>query len=199
MLDPFKPYLLRRTAEGVWNTPRLLQELRAQGYPGGATILKDFLQPLRPPRQPIAVLRYEPGPGEQAQVDFGSFPYDEGGTSRRLWAFVLVLSYPRAMYVDFVERTDLATLLACHRRAFAALGGVPRQVLYDNLKAVVLGRDPDGTPRFHPAFLDFALLCGLAPQVCRPYRAQTKGRWNEPLATSRRASSRDAAIATWTT
>src|SRR5690606_25295589 len=70
-LDPFKPYLEQRMAEGVFNANRLLHELRARGYTGGKTILKDYLQPRRPARAARAVVRFEPAPGEQAQVDWG--------------------------------------------------------------------------------------------------------------------------------
>src|SRR5690606_8312507 len=95
-LDPFKPYLQQRMAAGVFNANRLLQELRAQGYTGGVTILKDYLKPYRPPRQPKAVVRFEPAIGEQAQVDWGEFAYtDAQGRRRKIYGFVMVLSYSR--------------------------------------------------------------------------------------------------------
>lgn len=175
-LDPFKPYLEQRMAEGVFNANRLLRELQARGYTGGKTILKDFLRPYRPARRPQAVLRFEPAPGEQAQVDWGEFVYlDSKGQRRKFYGFVLVLSYSRAMYVEFVEQQDLSTLLRCHLHAFAALGGVPKTILYDNMKTVVLRRH-EAAVEYHPRLLDFALLAGFAPRACRPYRAQTKGR-----------------------
>jgi len=175
-LDPFKAYLRQRVGEGVLNANRLLHELRAQGYTGGKTILKDYLRPYRPARTPRAVVRFEPQPGEQAQVDWGEFAYtDARGRRRKLYGFVMVLSYSRAMYVEFVEQQDLSTLLGCHLRAFAALGGVPKAILYDNMKTVVLRRQGE-TVEYHPRLLDFALLAGFVPRSCRPYRAQTKGR-----------------------
>ncbi len=82
-LDPVKPYLEQRMAEGVFNANRLLRELRAQGYTGGKTILKDYLQPRRPAKTPPAVVRFEPAPGEQAQVDWGEFAYTEAQGRRR--------------------------------------------------------------------------------------------------------------------
>lgn len=97
-LEPFIPYLEQRMAEGVYNANRLLPELRAQGYAGGKTILKDYLQPHRRPRAPRAVVRFEPAPGEQAQVDWGVFAYtDAQGRHRKVYGFVLVLSYSRAI------------------------------------------------------------------------------------------------------
>ncbi|HCC33085.1 MAG TPA: IS21 family transposase, partial [Clostridiales bacterium] len=163
-------------AAGVFNANRLYHELKAQGYAGGKTILKDYLRPNRPPRLPRVVVRFEPAPAEQAQVDWGEFSYmDTTGRRRRVHGFVMVLSYSRAMYVEFVEQQDLSTLLRCHLNAFAALGGVPRTILYDNMKTVVLRREGSRV-EYHPRLLDFALLAGYHPRACRPYRAQTKGR-----------------------
>src|SRR5581483_7054319 len=91
-LDPYAPYLLSRVAEGVENAVVLLRELRDRGYSGGYTILKDYLHPLRRPLQPLATVRYETEPGEQAQVDFGHFRYETpDGATKTVWAFVLVL------------------------------------------------------------------------------------------------------------
>jgi transposase len=176
-LEPFKPFVLQRTlTDGVWNAERLLRELRAMGYAGGLTILKDYLRPLRPPKTPAVVVRYEVPPGVEAQVDFGVFPFvDAGGRRRSVLAFVMVLSFSRALYVEFVQQQDLSTLLRCHLHAFEAFGGVTQRILYDNMKTVVLERDRERIV-FHPRLLDFALLAGFTPKACRPYRAQSKGR-----------------------
>lgn len=175
ILEPFKRYIQTRMAEGVMNARRLLREIRELGYPGSITILRDFMKPLRSPVQPRAVVRFETKPGEQAQVDFGVFSYQDGKITRRVYAFVMVLSYSRAMYVEFVKRQDLGTLLRCHVHAFEALGGIPEKVLYDNMKPVVQART-EGRVVWNSRFLDFALALGFTPQACRPYRAQTKGK-----------------------
>jgi hypothetical protein len=122
-------------------------------------------------------MRFETAPGEQAQVDFGKFRYEvPDGATCAVWGFVLVLSWSRAMYVEFVPRADLPTFLRCHVHAFEQLGGIPRRCLYDNTKLVVLDRDEAGEPLWNPRFLDFARRLGCSPRLCRPYRAQTKGR-----------------------
>lgn len=175
-LDDYKEYLQARMAEGVFNANRLFSEIQSLGYSGGRTILKDFMKPFRPLQKPQAVVRFETKPGEQAQVDFGVFQYEDQGHKRKVNAFVMVMSYSRAMYVEFVDRQDTATLVRCHIHAFEYFGGVPEHVLYDNLKPVVLGRDEGGQPVWNQRFLDFALVAGFLPKVCRPYRAQTKGR-----------------------
>lgn len=175
-LDAHKDYVVGRMSEGITNAVRILRELRGRGYTGGITILKDFMLPLRPAYPSKATLRYETLPGDQAQVDFGTFSYMDGDVKRRVYAFSMVLSYSRLLYVEFVEKQDLATLVMCHQRAFEALGGVPRRVLYDNMRTCVLGRDESGQVQWNPRFLDFARLCGFTPTACWPYRAKTKGK-----------------------
>ena len=167
----------QRVAEGVENAVVLLREIRALGYAGSYSTLKGYVQPRRQHRPPRATMRFETAPGEQAQVDWGVFRYrTTGSATRSVWAFVAVLSWSRAMYVEFVERADVATFLRCHIHAFAHFGGVPRRCLYDNAKVVVLGRDAHDRPDWNPRFLDFTLRLGFDAQLCRPYRAQTKGR-----------------------
>ena len=77
-----------------------------------------------------------------------------------------------------MSNEELETLLDCHEHAFEYFGGVTREVLYDNMKTVVLARDAygPGEHRFQPAFLDFARHYGFVPRLCRPYRAKTKGK-----------------------
>lgn len=175
-LEPYKEYILSRLREGMFNCSVLLEEIRAQGYTGGKTILKDFVAQYRPLQRAQAVQRFEPRPGQQAQVDWAYFSYLDGDRKRIIYAFVFVLSYSRFIYVEFTERMDLDTLLRCLLNAFEACGGVPEEVLFDNMKQVVLSRDENGQPEWHPRFADFAALVGFRPKACRPYRAQTKGR-----------------------
>lgn len=177
LLDAHKPYIHERLAEGVSNCVVLLRELRAQGYQGQYSILKEYVKPFRRRKQPVATMSFETEPGAQAQVDFGSFTYvTPQGTTRRVWGFVMVLSWSRAMYLEFVQRADLPAFIRCHLNAFRYLGGVPERCLYDNTKLVVLGREAGDAPIWNLRFLDFAQRLGFESQLCRPYRAQTQGR-----------------------
>ncbi len=129
-LDPYADYIDWRMSEGLENCVVLLRELRARGYEGSYTILSEYVRPRRRSRQPQATVRFETEPGEQAQVDWGSFSYvDEKGRKRRVSAFVMVLSWSRSIYVEFVRRADTASFIQCHVNAFDYLGGVPRRCL----------------------------------------------------------------------
>jgi transposase len=96
----------------------------------------------------------------------------------RLAVFLATLGWSRATYVEFVTDEKLETLLGCHERAFYFFGGVPREVLYDNMRTVVTDRDRygPGLHRYNRTFLDFAHHNGFLPRLCRPYRAKTKGK-----------------------
>ncbi len=116
-------------------------------------------------------------PGAQAQVDFGSCPYRQpDGVLRRVWAITMVLSWSRALYVEFVPRADTATFIRCHLQAFEYFGGVVQACLYDRSKLVVVGVGESGELRWNERFVDFALRLGFEVRLCRGYRPQTKGR-----------------------
>jgi len=176
-LDAYKKFIMQQWAERVANCKVLLRELRARGYTGGYTILKDFVQPLRHQHQPKVTVRFETRPGEQAQVDFGSCAVVlPDGTVRRKWCFTMVLSWSRAIYVEFVNRADTPTFMRCHVNAFTYFGGVPEKCLYDRTKLVVLETDDAGRSVWNPHFLAFSLRMGFNVQLCHPYRPQAKGR-----------------------
>lgn len=176
-LEAFKPYIEERLKAGVWNARVLLRELRERGYAGGYTILKDWLEPQRDSARAVAVRRFETPAGQQAQVDWGHLGgIRMNGEERKLWGFVFTLGYSRAMMAQAGPDQTLGTLLRMHEEAFRQLGGVPEEILYDRMKTVWLKTDERGEIVWHPVFLDFARYWGFRPRLCRPYRAQTKGK-----------------------
>src|SRR5690606_34972106 len=95
--------------------------------------------------------------GEQAQVDWGFFgTHQVFGVQRKLWCFATVLSWSRMLYIEFVWETVEAVLQRCHIHAFEYFGGVPKRLLYDNMKTVAIGRREDGRVHWNERFLDFA-------------------------------------------
>lgn len=176
-LEPFKEQVTAWVREDrLLNCPTMLARLRAQGYTGGMTVVKDFVQPLRPPlarRRPVQ--RYETPPGRQLQVDWGEFTYLDAGKLRKVYGFVAVLGYSRMRYVVFTRRCDTPTLLRCLVQACEAFGGLPERVLTDRMKSVLVTMDGT-TPRWNPLFLELVTQLGIVPSVCRAYTPQTKGK-----------------------
>lgn len=176
-LDPFKPYLDQRLERGVFNCEVLYRELCERGYDGKKTILRDYVSPYRLAARHQASVRFETPPGQQGQVDWGHFgTLWHQGRQRRLYCFALTLGYSRAMYAEFTLSSAMPDFLRCHINAFTYLGGVPEHLLHDNQKTVVHVHDPGGAHHWNTQYLDFADHYGFWPRLCRPYRAQTKGK-----------------------
>ncbi|MGH9628543.1 MAG: IS21 family transposase, partial [Bryobacteraceae bacterium] len=176
-LEPFQPYLRERLQAGVWNAQVLLRELRQRNYQGGYTILTDWLRPQRESARVVAVRRFETPPGKQAQVDWGHLGSLTGnGEARMLWGFTMTLGYSRILMAAAATDQKLGTLLRMHETAFQQWGGVPEEILYDRMKTVWTGTDERGEIVWNAVFLDFARYWGFTPRLCRPYRAQTKGK-----------------------
>src|SRR6266536_1357783 len=176
-LDPYQAFLAA-TLEPYprLRATRLYAMLRERGFAGSAVQVRRYVRTIRPAARAEAYLRLETLPGEQAQVDWGNFGAFPGGGARRILScFVLVLSWSRAVYARFALDQTLESFLRGHVEAFTALGGVPRTLLYDNLKSVVLERVGDHI-RFHPRLLELAGHYHFAPQPCAPYRGNEKGK-----------------------
>ena len=143
------------------------------GYQGQITTLRIFLQSQQKVEKEKLV-RFETEPGQQMQVDWTWIQKGD----QPLGAFVGILGFSRRAYVDFVTNEKEETLLKCHQNMFEYFGGLPLQILYDNMKTVVTQRDKygEGQHGFQKNFWDYAKHCGFIPKLCRPYRAQTKGK-----------------------
>ena len=183
--DPFLPYLRDRLAAFPGLTAvRLCRELRERGYVGGYTAVKRAVREIRPTAVTPFEVRFETPPGEQAQVDLARFEVeftDEPGVTRIVWLFSMVLGYSRLIWARFVVHQDLQSVLRCHIAALEAVGGAPREILYDRMKTAVIGEDPDGLVIYNRALLDLARHYGFQPRACRPYRPKTKGKVERPF------------------
>lgn len=176
-LDPFKAYLKRRVASArPERLPAtvLYREIRALGFDGCERLVRNYVRGLYPAPTVEPENRFETAPGHQMQVDWCVFRRGRDPLS----AFVATLGFSRISFVAFVISERFDVLKECHEQAFEFFGGVPKEVLYDNMRTVVIQRDAYGTGqhRFHPGLWDLARHFGFLPRLCRPYRARTKGK-----------------------
>ncbi len=128
-----------------------------------------------------ATVRFETMPGMQGQVDWGFFEnykvYDELGNEKKLYCFLMILGYSRMRYIEFVTDMSTTTLIKCHINAFKYFGGYPEEILYDNMKQVVIKRLlKQKDSQMNKEFEDFSGFLKFRPILCRPYRGQTKGK-----------------------
>lgn len=183
LVDPYeatlRDYLERYPDMSV---VRLLEEVRARGYTGGYTVLRQRIKQLRKQCHRPPVERFETGPGVQAQMDWATYTIDFTQEGRRkVQLFSYVLGYSRRQYIHFTASQDLETTLREHVRAFEHLHGSAVTCLYDNMK-VVVARYEDGEPIYNTRFLAFATHYGFRPVACRRRRRpQTKGKVERPF------------------
>lgn len=174
--DAYLPFL----TETLERYPRLratvlYRMLRERGFAGSVVQVRRLVRRLRPSSREV-FLRLSSLPGEAAQVDWADFgPVHLGRAVRRLSAFVLTLAYSRALYVEFFLAQSLANFLCGHVHAFEHFGGVPRLLVSDNLRAVVLERRGEQC-RFHPRYLELAGHYCFQPRPCHLARGNEKGR-----------------------
>ena len=172
---------------------RLFAMVRERGYRGSPDHFRHLVARHRPRRPAEAYLRLRSLPGEQAQVDWGHFGHLQIGRARRpLMAFVMVLSHSRQIFLRFFLDARMESFLRGHVGAFTAWGGVPRVLLYDNLKSAVLERRGDAI-RFHPTLLAFAGQYRFEPRPSRSRAATRRGASSAPSATCAARSSPPAA------
>ncbi|MCA9629061.1 MAG: IS21 family transposase [Myxococcales bacterium] len=125
----------------------------------------------------VASVRFETAPGHQMQIDFGEKTVEIAGVATRIHLLVAVLGYSRRIFVKPFLRQRGDDWREGIAQAFRHFGGVPRTVLGDNAKALVVAHDRVAqTVTFHPAYVQFCRDWDVEPRACRPYRARTKGK-----------------------
>ena len=162
--DPYKGIIdARLEAFPKLSAKRLFDEVRAAGYPGGYECVRDYVSTVRP-REPVeAAVRFETPAGHQGQVDFGTFTLPWG----RRHALMIVLGYSRLLWLRFYPRQTMPVLMEALESAFYRFGGVPEELLFDQMRTVVLSDDRAGGGALvlNAQFLRFASDSGLSSHV----------------------------------
>ena len=185
-IDSYKGIIVARLEEfPELSAVRLFQEIKAAGYLGGYTQVKEYARGVwpRPPEDPV--VRFETPPGHQGQVDFADFRLPWG----KRYALLVVLGFSRLLWLQYFRRKTMENLFKGLEAAFSFFGGVPAELLFDQLKAVIIKdeRDDGGRIFENTEFLRFAHHWGFRIRACRPYRAKTKGKVERPVSYVRRS------------
>jgi transposase len=185
-LDAYKHQIDMWLEEAPYSAVRILEKLVEQGFEGKYSIVKTYVQGKKMDMDEKATVRFETQPGLQGQMDWGFFEnytVQEDGQTKKLYCFLMILGYSRMRYIEFVTEMSTNTMIRCHQNAFRYFGGYPEEMLYDNMKQVVVKRllkQEDST--LNRQFEDFAGFYGFKPVLCRPYRGQTKGKVERTVA-----------------
>jgi transposase len=179
-LDPFKPLIKELVLGGGLSAVRVLEEIRAVGYRGGDSIVKDWVRPLRPKSIRRPHLRFETAPGEQGQVDLSPYTVLLSGEPTPVVCFSLILGYSRWQFIRFVLHATVHSVCHCHVLAFEEAGGVPHEILYDRMKQVVLESYKDGVV-FHPLFERLVGHYGYRAVPLAPGYKEGKGKVENPF------------------
>jgi transposase len=181
ILEPYHQTINDFLNEDAYRATWIFERLKALGYSGSYDTVKLYVGKVKEQKTRLAYIRFETEPGLQAQCDWGDFQVvDARGKVFTLHAFVMVLGFSRAAYVEFVERCTMDAFMDCHIHAFAYLQGVPAEILYDNMKNVVISRK-DGKAIFNPEYLHFAHHYGFQPLATPPYSPWVKGKVERPI------------------
>ena len=187
VLAPYHGMIGDWLVQQEYRATKVYDLVQLEGYRGSYDVVRRYVKTVKEDRDRIAYIRFETMPGQQAQVDFGDFQIVNGdGTTSTVYCFIMVLGYSRHMYIEFIERCTMTAFLACHQNAFGFFGGIPAEILYDNMKNVVIRRlarhgGQAGAIQWNRTFETFCAHYGYKPLAAPPYAPWAKGKVERPI------------------
>src|SRR5690554_3180583 len=175
-LDPYKPIIDQLLADNVWNAEVIFQLIREQGYQGGSTMVRMYIQPKRALRSSKQTVRFETQPGFQLQHDWGEIETLVAEQRCKVNFAVNTLGYSRRFHAWAAPCQDAEHTYDALVQAFRHFAGVPRTVLVDNQKAAVLKHRRDCRVNVNAGFQQLTNHYDCAPNACRPQRPRTRGK-----------------------
>jgi len=164
-----------------YQATRIHELLLAQGFKGSYATTQRYVQTLKEKRDHVAYVRFETLPGQQAQVDFGDFQIEYAdGSKTTVYCFIMVMGFSRKMYIEFIDRCTMANFLVCHQKAFFYFGGIPAEIVYDNMKNVVI-KKLLGVVEWNPTFSAFCAHYSFKPVTTPAYSPWVKGKIERPI------------------
>lgn len=178
-LDEFKPIIINKVDKYGCTAKAVYQLIQKKGYTGKYSILANFVKKHKEEETQKATIRFETNPGLQAQVDWKEdmILTNKEGIQFKINIFLMVMGYSRNKFIIITTDRSQETLFECMIAAFKYYGGVPHEILFDNMKTVVdHAKSSFAKTVFNDKFEVFAKDIGFTPIACRPYRPQTKGK-----------------------
>ena len=177
-LDEYKETIKSKLEIGC-TSMAIFKFIQKDGYSGSYSLVADFVQKHKEDQIKKATIRYETAPGLQAQVDWKENlkMVSRNGEIFEVNIFLMVLGYSRMKFVKLTSDKTQHTLFLCMNEAFEYFGGVPKEILFDNMATVVDRTNSRiGNVKLNTKFLQYSKDIGFSPITCRIYRPQTKGK-----------------------
>lgn len=177
-LDYFKETVISKLEIGC-TSMAIFKFIQKEGYEGSYSLVADFVQKHKKEQFKKATIRYETAPGLQAQVDWKENlkMVSKNGELLEVNIFLMVLGYSRMKFVKLTSDKTQKTLFNCMNEAFRYFGGIPKEILFDNMSTVVdRANSRIGNVKLNTKFLQYSKDIGFTPITCRIYRPQTKGK-----------------------
>lgn len=169
----------------VSNSQVCFEQIQKLGYKGSWSSVRSYISKHRnlipAKRQSVAPKgnrgrRYSTEPGECYQMDWGFVDaVDESGAKNRAACFAMNCHHCGQCYIEFFPNAKQENLFIGMIHAFKYMG-VPKKVLTDNMKSVVIKRGSDGQPIWNHDYEAFMKIIGFETKLCKPYHPFTKGR-----------------------
>ena len=180
-LEAYKPLIEGWLSQDNYQASRIHELLICEGFKGSYDIVQRHVKTIKEKRDKAAYIRFETMPGQQAQVDFADFKIKcADGSEITIYCFIMVLGYSRHMYIEFIDKCTMTNFLACHQHAFGYFGGIPSEILYDNMKNVVIKRMLKKI-QWNKDFVAFATHYGFKPLLTPAYSPWAKGKVERPI------------------
>jgi transposase len=181
ILTPYLQLIDQWLEQDNFRATWIYQQIKNLGYEGGYDTVKHHVRKVKERYRRKAYIRFETVPGLQGQMDWADFQVSNpGGDPISLYLFLLILGFSRAMYAELLPVCTLQAFMDAHIRGLHYLGGIPLEMLYDNMKHVVTGRS-HGKAVFNVEFDHFARHYGFKPILCPPYSPWVKGKVERPV------------------
>jgi transposase len=181
ILTPYHQMIRDWLEQDDYRATWIFDKLQSLGYSGGYDTVRYFVRDVKKQKAQLAYVRFETEPGRQAQMDWADFKVrNPDGSSFFVYLFAMLLGFSRAMFACFVDRCSLQAFMDSHTAAFHYLGGIPAEILYDNMRHVVI-INKAGQRYLNPEIVDFASHYGFTPVSCPAYSPWVKGKVERPL------------------
>lgn len=179
LLDDYKSIVIDKVDNFGSTAMAVYKFIEKKGYAGKYSTVADFVNKHKSIEIKKATIRFETTPGLQAQVDWKEdlSLINKHGEIFKVNIFLMVSGYSRTKFLKVTDSRDQKTLFSCMIDAFKYFGGIPREILFDNMKTVIdRSKTSFSHVEFNTTFKAFADDAGFKPIACRPYRPQTKGK-----------------------